>query len=149
MIKPIHGDTMKKKPKSNEKATKRIDSTKLLHWVTWSYVVFLTLLLWLPDPRVLLWGWQPGEEAMGYSHLITFSLLGLLVELGRRQRSFFFWASLMLGYTLLTEIVQECTGFRSFEVIDIAQDLAGLYLGFWLAALVKRFPFQNAKKKYD
>lgn len=83
---------------------------------------------------------------MGYSHLISFSLLGFLVELGRRKRSIFFWATLLLGYTLLTEIVQEILPIRSFEIIDIAQDLAGLYFGLWTAALC-RLPFTNREKK--
>ncbi len=110
----------------------------MLRWATWSYVILLTLLLWLPDPRVLLWGWQPAGKAMGYSHLITFSILGFLVEQGRRDRSFFRTATLLFGYALLTEIVQELLPIRSFEIIDIAQDLAGLYFGLWCAAAIRR-----------
>ncbi len=107
---------------------------RFLRWATLGYAVLLTLLLWLPDPRELLWGWQPRGDVMGYSHLIAFSILGFLVELGRRERSFFFRATLLFGYTLLTEIVQELIPHRSFELIDVAQDLAGLYFGLWCAA---------------
>ncbi len=115
--------------------------------LTTAYWVFLTLLLWLPDPRVLLWGWEPAEGPRGYAHVITFSLLGLLVELGRRKKSFLFWAGILIGYTFLTEIVQEMLPIRSFDWGDVAQDLIGSFLGMGIGVLIRRvwlavFPYQ-------
>ncbi len=111
---------------------------RFLHACTVCYTVFLTLLLWLPDPRTLLWGWQPSGGALGFAHLITFSVLGFLAELGRRDWSLLTLTSLLLGYAVLTEIVQEMLPIRSFEIIDLAQDLAGLYAGIWCAACVRK-----------
>jgi VanZ family protein len=110
---------------------------RLLHYVTVVYVVFLTLLLWLPDPKVLLHGWQPSEATHGYSHLMTFLLLGFLVELGRRKKSILFWIALLVFYTFFTEIVQEMLPIRSFEWIDIFQDLCGIFLGLGFASLCR------------
>ena len=101
----------------------------LFHALTAVYWFFLTLLLWLPDPRVLLWGWEPAEGPSGLAHIITFSLLGLLVELGRRQKSLLFWTGVLVGYAFVTEIVQMAIPYRSFEWEDIAQDLVGACLG--------------------
>jgi len=111
---------------------------QMLDRVFYVYLVFLTLLLWLPDPRTLLFGWKPGEGPAGFAHVITFSLLAFLAEIGRYKHSFFFLATMLLGYTLLTEIVQEILPIRSFDLLDITQDLAGLYCGFWAAAAVKQ-----------
>jgi hypothetical protein len=128
---------------------------RFLHYITACYVVFLTLLLWLPDPRVLLYGWQPSEETGGYAHLITFSLLGFLVELGRRKKSRSFWIGMLVFYTFLTEIVQEMLPIRSFEWQDIRQDLCGMFVGIGLGILC-RFTWRNSKifskifsKKHD
>ncbi|MDR0871500.1 MAG: VanZ family protein [Planctomycetaceae bacterium] len=111
-----------------------------IRFITAVYAVFLTLLLWLPDPRTILFGWEPGEGPAGFAHLITFSILGFLVELGRRKYSFFVWATLLFGYVFLTEIVQELLpAARSFDIFDIMQDLAGLYVGLWTAAAGRAF----------
>lgn len=120
-----------------KETTNNGNALRMLDSVFYIYIVFLTLLLWLPDPRTLLFGWEPGEGPAGFAHVITFSPLGFLAEICRRKRSFFFLATMLLGYTLLTEIVQEILPIRSFDLLDIAQDLAGLYCGFWTAAAVK------------
>ncbi|MDR1964395.1 MAG: VanZ family protein [Planctomycetaceae bacterium] len=110
---------------------------RLLHYTTIVYVVFLTLLLWLPNPKELLYGWQPSEETGGYAHLITFFLLGFLVELGRRKKSLLFWIFLLVFYTFFTEIVQEILPIRSFEWSDIFQDICGICLGLGSASLCR------------
>lgn len=109
--------------------------SQFIHFATCSYAVLLTLLLWLPDPRVLFFGFEPSEGTQGYAHLIAFSLLGFLVELDRTKRSRFFWATVLICYTILTEIVQEILPVRSFDLADIIQDLAGIFLGLWLGTL--------------
>ena len=129
----------KKRPIQRRKPNVGRSSTVLFGFrvLTVVYWIFLTLLLWLPDPRVLLWGWEPSEGPRGYAHIITFSLLGLLIELGRRQKSFLFWAGVLIGYTFLTEIVQEMLPIRAFEWEDIFQDLVGVFLGLGVGYVVK------------
>ncbi|GHT29007.1 hypothetical protein FACS18942_09850 [Planctomycetales bacterium] len=116
---------------------------RILHVFTWCYVVLLTLLLWLPDPRAILFGWGPGEETAGYAHVVTFALLAFLIELDRVKRNRFFWETLLIGYVFLTEIVQEILPIRCFDIADIIQDIAGLFIGFYIAGIVKPalFPF--------
>ena len=107
------------------------------HILTGVYWIFLTLLLWLPDPRALLWGWEPSEGPRGYAHVITFLLLGLLVELGRRKKSILFWAGILVAYAFLTEVVQEMLPIRAFDWDDIAQDLMGAFLGLGIGYLLR------------
>ena len=111
---------------------------RLLHALTVCYVVFLTLLLWLPDPTVILYGYEPSEGPRSYAHLMTFSLLGFLVELGRRKRSIVFWGAMLVGYTFLTEIVQEMLPYpRTFEWQDVFQDIVGAFLGLGVGFLCR------------
>ncbi len=99
------------------------------HGLTGVYIVFLTLLLWLPDPRALLWSWEPSEGVVGYAHLITFTLLGLMVELGRRKKSHWTWFGILVFYAFFTECVQHFLPIRTFDLMDLAQDTLGLALG--------------------
>ena len=110
-----------------------------LRAITVAYWIFLTMLLWLPDPRALLWGWEPAEGPRGYAHIITFALLGLLVELGRRKKSLLFWVTVLAGYTFLTEIVQEMLPIRAFEWGDILQDLVGAFFGLGVGYALRNF----------
>ena len=140
---------MPRQRKKNQRRKKKISPNKerpafhqrpFLFWfhiLTVAYWIFLTLLLWLPNPRVLLWGWQPAEGPRGYAHIITFLLLGLLVELGRRKKSLLFWSGILIGYTFLTEIVQMVLPYRAFEWGDIAQDLVGAFLGLGVGGVLR------------
>ncbi|MDR2440083.1 MAG: VanZ family protein [Planctomycetaceae bacterium] len=121
---------------------------RLLHYITGCYAVFLTLLLWLPNPTVLLNGWQPSDKTQGYEHLITFTLLGFLVELGRRKKNILFWIFLLVFYTFFTEIIQEILPIREFQWIDIFQDLFGITIGLGLA-LFCRFAANYIRKFTD
>jgi VanZ family protein len=118
---------------------------RFLHFITACYAIFLTLLLWLPNPKVLLYGWQPSEQTSNYDHLFTFMLLGFLVELGRRKKSQLFWVVLLLFYIFLTEIVQEILPIRAFEWRDIIHDLCGITIGLGFAVLC-RFVIRKIKK---
>ncbi|MGL4594495.1 MAG: VanZ family protein [Thermoguttaceae bacterium] len=111
--------------------------TKYLRQITIFYWVFLTMLLWLPDPRVLLFGWTPSEGPSGYAHLITFSLLGFLVKLAFAQNSTFSSFIILVSYAFVTEIVQNILPIRAFEWLDIAQDTIGITIGIIVALFVK------------
>lgn len=106
--------------------------------ITIVYTVFLTLLLWLPDPRKLFWDWQPTGSVGGNIHLITFSILGLLVELSRREKSVLFCVTMLVLYTFITEIVQEISPTpRRFDWQDISQDLLGVFFGIAAGLFLK------------
>ncbi|MDR3196277.1 MAG: VanZ family protein [Planctomycetaceae bacterium] len=119
---------------------------RLLHYLTACYAIFLTLLLWLPNPKVLFYGWQPSGDTGGYAHLFTFTILGFLVELGRRKKSFLFWVFWLILYVFLTEIVQELLPIRSFEWVDIFQDIFGIVIGL-AVGLFCRFAAAKISKK--
>lgn len=111
---------------------------RIVRLITICYTVFLTLLLWLPDPRKLFWDWQPTGGVGGNIHLITFSILGLLVEFSRRKQSVLFWAAMLVLYTFITEIVQEISPTpRRFDWQDISQDLVGVFFGIAVGLFLK------------
>lgn len=104
-----------------------------------AYWFFLTMLLLFPDPRALLWGWEPSEGPMGYAHLMTFGLLAFLVTFGRQKRTLFFWGVILFGYVYATEILQAVMPFgRQFDWADIGQDITGLLLGGGLGSFARR-----------
>ncbi|GHT18271.1 hypothetical protein FACS1894189_5970 [Planctomycetales bacterium] len=114
---------------------------RFLHYLTALYAFVLTLLLLLPDVRKVP---HPHTDAENYTHIIIFSLLAFLVELGRRQKNFFFWAAILFVYAFLTEVLQgllsNLTG-RMFDWNDIQQNFAGILLGLFLgfiAAYISR-----------
>ncbi|MDR2763251.1 MAG: VanZ family protein [Planctomycetaceae bacterium] len=110
---------------------------RLFHYAIIGYVIFLTFLLWLPDPRTIVFGWQPKEDVAGYSHLITFAILGILVEIDRRRYSFEFLCLILLFYAIFTEIGQICFPPRSFELNDIIQNFAGIIIGMEIGNIIK------------
>jgi VanZ family protein len=100
-------------------------------------MIFLTLLLWLPDPRVIVFGWEPTEEVGGFMHLITFSVLGFLFELDRRKFSFEFLGLVLLCYAMLTETGQLFSPPRQFDLQDIIQNFAGIIIGLEIGNIAK------------
>ncbi len=108
------------------------------HALTGLYVEFLTLLLWLSNPKVLLFGLEPSDDASGYAHLITFTLLGFMVELGRRRKSVATWFGILVFYGLFTEYVQHFLPIRGFELRDLGQDVIGILLGMGIAWIAKK-----------
>lgn len=138
----------KRRPKKNVAERQRPTvGPWLRRWyaLTALYAVFLTLLLWLPDPRALLFAWQPSGEAQGYAHLMTFSLLAFMVEAGRRRKSRRVWFGILVFYAFFTEVVQHFLPIRSFDLADIAQDIAGIALGMLLGTLVSLFSRYSGK----
>ncbi|MDR0521390.1 MAG: VanZ family protein [Planctomycetaceae bacterium] len=104
---------------------------RILRGVTVCYVIVLTILLEMP---AAVRAENPVPPARGYEHLITFTLLGVLVELGRRQKSFLFVLILLSVYSVGTEIVQGCLSpicHRTCDTQDLIQDIAGILLGLF------------------
>jgi len=103
---------------------------QIIHWFTVFYVIVLTLLLELPsvpqevDP-------VPAPLAI-FKHLVAFTLLGFLVELGRWKKSMLFWLSMLTLYSVGTEVLQGllhpiCNRF--FDWQDIVHNIVGVLLG--------------------
>ena len=117
---------------------------RIIHWFTIVYVIVLTLLLQLPSlpPEVAD---TVAESVRKYAHLITFTLLGFLVELGRVKKSMLFWVSILVAYAVGTEVLQLllhsiCNRFFCWE--DILHNIVGVFLGtligYFCRPLVKR-----------
>jgi VanZ family protein len=100
-------------------------------------MIFLTMLLWFPDPRELVFGWEPSEEVGGYSHLISFMVLGILFELDRRRFSFEFLCLILLCYAMFTEFGQIFFPPRVFDWADLIQNFAGLIIGLQIGNIAK------------
>jgi len=103
---------------------------RITQWFTIFYFIVLTLLLELPsvpqeiDP-------VPGPLA-GYKHLIAFTLLGFLVELGRYKKSMLFWVGVLCLYAIGSEVFQwllHSICHRYFDWEDILHNVVGLLLG--------------------
>ncbi|MDR1479499.1 MAG: VanZ family protein [Planctomycetaceae bacterium] len=109
------------------------------------YMIFLTLLLWLPDPRVLVFGWEPSDDVGGYMHLLTFLVLGFLFELDRRGFSFEFLGLLLLCYAVLTEVGQIFSPSREFDLQDMIQNFAGIIVGLEIGNIMKNIYKFTAK----
>lgn len=80
-----------------------------------------------------------------YIHLITFALLGFLVEFGRDKRSMCFWLGMLALYSISSEVLQGILNpicHRTFALSDIVQDISGVLLGtligHYCRPLVKR-----------
>jgi len=124
---------------------------RLIHLLTIIYVIVLTLLLEMPiDPPEIV------EEIAGplvrHAHLITFTLLGFLVELGRTRKSMLFWLSLLLGYAVSAELLQLLLNslcHRTFDWWDMLNNvvgaLFGTLIGYCCRPLVKR-PVESLDK---
>ena len=122
---------------------------RIIRLFTIFYVIVLTLLLELPGTQSL----RPAVPASGYAHLITFALLGLLVELGRCKKSMLFWIGILALYALGTEVLQGLLNsifHREFDWRDLLQDVLGMLLGtltgHYCRPLVKRLSESLDKK---
>jgi len=116
---------------------------RIVHWTTIFYVVILTLLLELPNPAPVI---DPiAGPLSGHKHLVAFTILGFLVELGRCKKTMLFWLGVLVLYAIGTEVLQGllhsiCN--RYFGWLDIVHNIVGLllgtFIGYFCRPLVKR-----------
>jgi glycopeptide antibiotics resistance protein len=120
-----------------------------LRGITLLYVIVLTLLLELPTISLPKDPTGGGVEVN--AHVVTFTLLGLLVELCRRKKSVFFWIGALLCYSLSTEVLQGLLHpicHRYFDWHDLFHDVIGVLLGIFLIYFIRTLFFQrNLPKK--
>lgn len=104
---------------------------RVIHRFTIFYVIVLTLLLELPiDPPEFVEDF--GGPLVRHAHIITFTLLGFLVELGRNKASMRFWVSILLLYAIGTDVLQWLLHpicHRCFDLYDILNNIVGVFLG--------------------
>ncbi|MGL4943891.1 MAG: VanZ family protein [Thermoguttaceae bacterium] len=103
--------------------------------------VLATPLLLLPDPRWLFGGLVENDKpAAGWEHLVLFGVLATLMQLGRRDgiRKFVLWFDALVGYALVMEFAQILIPNRVFSWDDIAQNLAGIFIGVIIGGLLRR-----------
>ena len=95
----------------------------------WLLVLFVIYVSVMPEPVQL-----PVEEGDKFGHVLAYAALmswfANLYELSARRMQFAI-GFIALGIAL--EFVQQSTGYRSFEVADMAADAAGVAVG-WLIA---------------
>ncbi|MDX1635932.1 MAG: VanZ family protein [Marinobacter sp.] len=86
----------------------------------------------------------PASFGDKFNHLIAFVELTLLARLGWPHARPLLVATLVLGFGLLLELLQAPLPYRSFSLLDLAADAAGIGLGLalspWLLARAQRAP---------
>jgi len=108
---------------------------RIIQWVTIFYVIVLTFLLEMPSSLHSEASSMVIEPAKGYTHLMTFMLLGFLTALSREKRSLLFWGCVLLLYAFTTEVLQGLLHpffQRTFDVKDLCQNSLGIVLGIAL-----------------
>jgi hypothetical protein len=94
------------------------------------YCLLLTFFLLVPDPLALL-GIEslPGPPGGRGVHLLLFFLLAVLVCASRLPIRPRVLAGLLVAYALTTETLQLAVPTRTVELLDYAENLAGLAAG--------------------
>ena len=66
-------------------------------------------------------------------HVVVFFGFAVLVDLASSRRPFWLWKGLpLLAYGIGVEVMQYFTPFRSFSIVDMIADLAGIFIYFSL-----------------
>ena len=112
---------------------------RMIRWFTVFYVIVLTLLLELPGIRQVDF---VDVSVAGYEHLITFTLLGFLVELSRNKQSILFWVGMLFLYSFGTEVLQGLLNpicHRVFDWRDLFHNVLGVLLGTLIGHFCRSF----------
>jgi VanZ family protein len=81
------------------------------------------------------------------SHGLTFLLLSLLADFSCPESKFTFRkVSPLVAYGVLIECIQYFLPYRSFSVLDILADIAGIALYAMVSPLIINMPFLNQRK---
>ncbi len=110
--------------------------------VTFSYFLFMLLMLLHPDPWSLFGIHRLPEVLNGFFsvvHFLIFVVLAFGVECGRIRWSRSCWVVILLIVGPSLEGIQNYTG-RSFEWIDLVENISGILCGTLLGAVFCRNP---------
>lgn len=79
-------------------------------------------------------------------HIIVFFGFAVLVDLSSSRKPFWLWKGLpLLVYGVGIEVMQYFTPFRSFSIMDMVADFAGILIYFLLKILVLFIVNRNIK----
>lgn len=96
------------------------------------YWAFLTYMLLKPNnikPEEL---WIEFANMDKFVHILVFIVLGFCYCVAFPKHCFVRFLGIMIGYALLTEILQEVMGLgRTMELWDIIADLMGVIIGYY------------------
>jgi len=98
------------------------------------YWAFLTYMLLKPgiENKEYSWLFFPGFDKM--VHFLIFGFLAFLFSLSLPKLNRFFFIGIILGYAILTEVLQEEMHLgRSMEALDVVADLLGAFSGFYFS----------------
>jgi VanZ family protein len=115
------------------------------YWLVlgWLLVLFVIYLSLTPEPMQV-----PGEQGDKFGHVFAYAALmswfANLYELPARRLQFAI-GFVALGVAL--EFVQRWTGYRSFDVADMAADAVGVAVG-WLVAPPRILNYLHAIEKF-
>lgn len=116
-----------------------IEKTRLLRASLLLWFLFTTVLLLIPIPvglnEIQASTWLPLDKVAHLGLFGVAAVLSLLNGLSGRS-TLAAWAI----YGITIEVIQEATGYRSFEWLDFLSDLAGVSIGmtiFWAATGVR------------
>ena len=78
-------------------------------------------------------GWFLFPHVDKFFHFVFFLILGALLKFSYPNMRFYLFILLLLGYAILTEILQDMlnTG-RTGDVYDLIADAIGILAGFWI-----------------
>jgi VanZ family protein len=103
------------------------------------YIIYLSALLFAPDPAQLIGGQVPGflQAIMPLAHIVSFFVLAVLTLSARWPLPQWAVVVVMAIYGGMTEIVQYFLPTRHAAWLDWLRDLTGIALGtaaFWFVA---------------
>jgi hypothetical protein len=128
---------------------------KLKKVAFFGYLAFLTALLLVPDPTLLVggpdMGWGIFRRVMPVAHLLSFAVLAILALTVRWPLPRWLVAVGLIVYGGLIEIVQSFLPPRTAEWEDWLQDIAGVAIGaiLWWGVASAAFVLGGSSRKND
>jgi VanZ family protein len=112
-----------------------------------AYWVLLTCLLLARDPLGLFDGGRRFDRAYDsiepVAHLVSFTLLALLVLFTRWPLRRRWLMAIVAGYGVATELIQSQVPGRHMQLVDLLQDFGGILLGcliYWTCLRLMKRP---------
>jgi VanZ family protein len=104
-----------------------------------AYLLLLTFLLVVPEPLRLFGITQlPGPPSHRGAHFVLFAPFGLLAMASRWPLPRPWLVGTLLGYAVLTELIQACIPNRAPELFDVIENILGLAAGMAVCWLIGR-----------
>lgn len=100
----------------------------LIGWTLIAMVVYFSLSA--SPPKVL--EFTSGDKL---KHLLAYGvLMGWFAQLYPAKNQLFLWALAFCLLGVVVEFIQDWSGYRFFDVVDMAANFIGVLLGWWLSS---------------